>query len=115
MGTCLGRSPGADFAYRLKPGERLASPAFHAGFSSDGFGGASRLFHRYQRTRILPGSPTLRPRPVLYNSWEATEFAVDEAGQMALADKAASIGVERFVVDDDWFGARNNSRAGLGD
>ncbi len=104
-----------DFAYRLKPGERLASPAFHAGYSSAGFGGASRLFHRYQRTRILPGSPAPRQRPVLYNSWEATEFAVDEAGQMALADKAASIGVERFVVDDGWFGARNDSRAGLGD
>ncbi len=104
-----------DFAYRLKPGERLASPAFHAGFSNEGFGGASRLFHRYQRTRILPGAPTLRPRPVLYNSWEATEFAVDEAGQMVLAEKAASIGVERFVVDDGWFGARNDSRAGLGD
>jgi alpha-galactosidase len=104
-----------DFAYRLKPSERLSSPVFHAGFSGEGFGGASRLFHRYQRTRILPGSPTLRPRPVLYNSWEATEFAVDEAGQMALAEKAASVGVERFVVDDGWFGARNNSTAGLGD
>lgn len=104
-----------DFAYRLKPGERLASPVFHAGFSSEGYGGASRLFHSYQRTRILPGAPNLRPRPVLYNSWEATEFAVDERGQMALAEKAASIGVERFVVDDGWFGARNDSRAGLGD
>ncbi|MCS0633597.1 alpha-galactosidase [Telluria mixta] len=104
-----------DFAYRLKPGERLASPVFHAGFSGDGFGGASRLFHRYQRTRILPEAPALRPRPVLYNSWEATEFAVDEAGQMALADKAAGLGIERFVVDDGWFGARNSSKAGLGD
>ncbi|UGQ48483.1 alpha-galactosidase [Massilia endophytica] len=101
-----------DFAYRLKPGESLASPIFHAGFSADGFGGASRLFHHYQRTRILPGT---RLRPVLYNSWEATEFAVDEAGQMALAEKAASIGVERFVVDDGWFGKRNSDRAGLGD
>jgi alpha-galactosidase len=104
-----------DFAYRLKPGERLSSPVFHAGFSGEGFGGASRLFHRYQRTRILPGAPALRPRPVLYNSWEATEFAVDEAGQMALAEKAASLGIERFVVDDGWFGARNSSSAGLGD
>jgi alpha-galactosidase len=112
--TTAGYNP-FDFAYRLKPGESLASPAFHAGFSGDGFGGASRLFHRYQRARILPGAPNPPPRPVVYNSWEATLFAVDEAGQTALAEKAASIGVERFVVDDGWFGARNSDKAGLGD
>ncbi|HVZ18927.1 MAG TPA: alpha-galactosidase [Terriglobales bacterium] len=104
-----------DFGYRLKPGETLSSPVFHAGYADNGFGGASRLFHRYQRERILPGAPNTRLRPVLYNSWEATEFKVDEPGQLALAEKAASIGVERFVVDDGWFGARNGSKAGLGD
>ena len=104
-----------DFGYRLKPGDSLASPVFYGGFSDAGFGGASRMFHRYQRTRILPGAPAPRPRPVLYNSWEATAFAVDEAGQIALAEQAARIGVERFVVDDGWFGARDSDRAGLGD
>ena len=104
-----------DFSYRLKPGERLTTPAFHLGFSDQGFGGASRQFHRYQRAKILPGAPHTRVRPVLYNSWEATEFAVDEAGQMALAEQAAKIGVERFVVDDGWFGLRNSSHSGLGD
>ncbi|GGX78542.1 alpha-galactosidase [Massilia dura] len=112
--TTAGYNP-FDFAYRLKPGESLASPVFHAGYSGDGFGGASRMFHRYQRERILPGAPSPRLRPVLYNSWEATLFAVDEAGQTALAEKAASIGVERFVMDDGWFGARNGDKAGLGD
>jgi alpha-galactosidase len=104
-----------DFAYRLKPGESLASPVFHAGYSEEGFGGASRIFHRYQREKILPGAPAPKVRPVLYNSWEATLFAVDEAGQSALAEKAAGIGVERFVMDDGWFGARNDDKAGLGD
>jgi alpha-galactosidase len=52
---------------------------------------------------------------VLYNSWYATEFNVDEAGQEMLADKAANIGVERFVVDDGWFGQRSDDHAGLGD
>jgi alpha-galactosidase len=104
-----------DFGYRLKPGESLASPVFYGGFSDTGFGGASRMFHRYQRTRILPGAPAPRLRPVLYNSWEATAFAVDEAGQVALAEQAARIGVERFVIDDGWFGARDSDRAGLGD
>jgi alpha-galactosidase len=52
---------------------------------------------------------------VLYNSWEATGFDVNEAGQEALAEKAASIGVERFVMDDGWFGERKDDHAGLGD
>lgn len=104
-----------DFAYRLAPGETLDTPVFYAGYSERGMGGASRLMHRFQRERILPGNGKPRLRPVLYNSWEATEFAVDEAGQMALAEKAARIGVERFVMDDGWFGARNSDKAGLGD
>ncbi|QBE62155.1 alpha-galactosidase [Pseudoduganella lutea] len=112
--TTAGYNP-FDFAYRLNAGESLASPVFHAGYSEEGFGGASRLFHRYQREKILPGAPAPRVRPVLYNSWEATLFAVDEPGQIALAEKAASIGVERFVMDDGWFGARSSDKAGLGD
>jgi alpha-galactosidase len=64
---------------------------------------------------ILPRRSAARLRPVLYNSWEATHFDVDEAGQKALAAKAAQLGVERFVMDDGWFGARDSSHAGLGD
>jgi alpha-galactosidase len=52
---------------------------------------------------------------VLYNSWEATEFNVSEEGQIALAEKAAKLGVERFVIDDGWFGQRKDDHAGLGD
>ena len=104
-----------DFGYKLNAGETLATPVFYGGYSHDGIGGASRLLHRFELTRILPQRPNPRPRPVLYNSWEATEFRVDEAGQMALAEKAASIGVERFVMDDGWFGQRNDDHAGLGD
>ncbi|MET0309163.1 MAG: alpha-galactosidase [Sphingomonas sp.] len=104
-----------DFAYRLMPGQSLDTPIFYAGYSGHGMGGASRLLHRFEWAKILPGGPEARLRPVLYNSWEATEFAVNEPGQMALAEKAAKIGVERFVMDDGWFGARNNDRAGLGD
>ena len=104
-----------DFAYRLNPGESLETPQFFAGYSAEGFGGASRLLHRFTREKILPGGLSSRLRPVLYNSWEATTFAVNEAGQKALAEKAAKLGVELFVVDDGWFGKRNNDRAGLGD
>ncbi len=104
-----------DFGYRLKSGETFETPAFYGGFSDHGLGGASRLMHRLEIDSIVPGAPHPRLRPVLYNSWEATEFNVDEAGQMALAEKAASIGAERFVMDDGWFGKRNNDSAGLGD
>jgi alpha-galactosidase len=104
-----------DFAYPLRPGEALDTPAFFAGMTSEGWGGASRLMHRFERDEILPGGVKSRLRPVLYNSWEATEFNVDQAGQESLADKAARLGVELFVMDDGWFGKRNNDKAGLGD
>jgi alpha-galactosidase len=104
-----------DFGYRLEPGQSLHTPVFYGGYTHDGIGGASRLLHRFELTSILPQKPTPKPRPVIYNSWEATEFHVDEAGQEALAEKAASIGVERFVMDDGWFGQRKDDHAGLGD
>jgi alpha-galactosidase len=104
-----------DFSYRLAPGEQLNTPVFYGGYSHHGIGGASRLLHRFELTRILPQAPKPRPRPIIYNSWEATEFNVNEAGQEALAEKAASIGIERFVMDDGWFGQRKDDHAGLGD
>ena len=104
-----------DFGYKLKPGEHLDTPVFYGGYTHHGLGGASRLLHRFEIAHILPQAPDPKPRPVIYNSWEATEFNVDEASQIALAEKAASIGVDRFVMDDGWFGQRKNDHAGLGD
>ncbi len=104
-----------DFGYRLGKGETFKTPPFYGGYSSDGMGAASRLLHRFEVDSLLPHAPSPALRPVLYNSWEATGFGVNEAGQMALAEKAASIGVERFVMDDGWFGQRKDDHAGLGD
>lgn len=104
-----------DFGYRLEPGQHFQTPYFYGGYTSHGIGGASRLLHRFEIDSILPHAPAPKLRPVLYNSWEATGFNVNEAGQMALAEKAASIGVERFVMDDGWFGQRKDDHAGLGD
>lgn len=104
-----------DFAYPLNPGESLEMPEFYGGYSDHGFGEASRLLQRLELTSIQPHGSKARPRPVLYNSWEATEFNVTEVGQETLADKAAKLGVELFVIDDGWFGKRNNDHAGLGD
>ncbi|MHC9419855.1 alpha-galactosidase [Sphingomonas citri] len=104
-----------DFSWSLKPGETLETPVFYAGYSADGWGAASRTFHRFEVAHVVPGGIAAKLRPVLYNSWEATAFDVTATGQEALAEKAARIGVERFVVDDGWFGARNSDKAGLGD
>ena len=102
-----------DFIWQLQPGEMLTTPAVLAGFTSDGFGAASRRLHDYIRRHVLPHGECLHD--VLYNSWEATLFDVDEASQSGLAELAAAMGVELFVMDDGWFHGRNNDRAGLGD
>jgi alpha-galactosidase len=104
-----------DFGYQLKPGEKLESPVFYAGYSDHGFGGASRLLSRFTVSHILPDAPNPKPRPVIYNSWEATEMNVTESGQEALAEKAKALGIDRFVMDDGWFGQRKTDHAGLGD
>ena len=97
----------------LAAGQRHTTPVGVAAYSAAGFGGSSRAFHAYVRRHVLPHPDELRP--VLYNSWEATSFQVDEENQMALARRAAALGVELFVVDDGWFGRRDDDRAGLGD
>ena len=110
-----------DFGYVLKPGESLETPVFYGGYSAHGLGGASRLLHHFEVAHVLPrrvgegDSAAPKPRPVIYNSWEATEMNVNEAGQIALAEKAAALGVDRFVMDDGWFGQRKTDHAGLGD
>ncbi|MFE6282086.1 alpha-galactosidase [Streptomyces sp. NPDC057877] len=98
---------------RLAAGESFTTPVFAGLWSDGGFGGASRAWHRYQRAYVVPDAD--RDRPVLFNSWEATGFGISEDQQRALARRAAAIGVELFVVDDGWFGARTGDRAGLGD
>ncbi|MGW3106432.1 alpha-galactosidase [Streptomyces sp. NPDC001100] len=97
----------------LAAGESFTTPLFAALWSDAGFGGASRTWHAYQRTYVIPDAD--RDRPVLYNSWEATQFDISEEQQEVLAQRAAAAGVELFVVDDGWFGARTSDRAGLGD
>jgi alpha-galactosidase len=104
-----------DFSHVLAPGQSLETPEFYGGYSNAGVGGASRLLHRFELDSVVPQAAHRRLRPVLYNSWEATGFDVNEAGQEALTEKAASIGVERFVMDDGWFGERKDDHAGLGD
>ena len=101
-----------DFEMVLEPGQTLESPVFYTGFTDKGFGEMSRCLHSFVRESILPRQNL---RPVLYNSWEATAFDVTVQGQKALADRAAAMGCELFVLDDGWFGERHSDNAGLGD
>ncbi|MCX4426397.1 alpha-galactosidase [Streptomyces mirabilis] len=100
-------------AVRLAPGATLVTPRLACAFSPDGLDGLARVWHRYERH--LTGERIHRPRKVLYNSWEATGFDVDAAGQLELAKTAADLGAELFVVDDGWFTGRADDTGGLGD
>ena len=98
----------------LEPGERYETPWVIATYASDGLTPASWAFHRHVRSR--PHHPGVdRPRPVLLNTWEAVYFDHDTGRLQQLADAAAALGIERFVLDDGWFGSRRDDRRGLGD
>ncbi|MEY4229736.1 MAG: hypothetical protein RLZZ362_585, partial [Actinomycetota bacterium] len=96
----------------LGPGESYRTPTVLGTYSSAGLTAAAQQFHRYARR--LPAHPTT-PRPVLLNTWEASYFDHDRTKLFALATTAAEVGIERFVLDDGWFGSRRNDRSGLGD
>jgi alpha-galactosidase len=100
---------------RLAPSETYRSPEIVAGYSASGLSALSRHFHHHVRTNILRPSTRAKPRPVHYNSWEAVWFDHDVDQLKNIATRAADIGVERFVLDDGWFGARRHDQAGLGD
>ncbi|MDU1053239.1 alpha-galactosidase [Clostridium baratii] len=100
-----------DFLMKLKPGEEFVSPAIIAGYSNCGFEVMTHNLHNFAKDNILREGL----RPVLYNSWEATEFKVNCDEQINLAKKAKEIGAELFVVDDGWFGERHGIDNGLGD
>jgi alpha-galactosidase len=96
----------------LGPGESHRTPTLYAAHSTAGLDGISARFHRHLRAR--PGHPR-SPRPVVLNTWEAVYFRHDLAELTELADTAAELGVERFVLDDGWFLGRRRDTRGLGD
>lgn len=102
-----------DFAWTLNPGEKFTTPSTFAGYTAGGYGAASRKLHDFVRNTLLPHGHALHK--ILYNSWEATLFDVDEESQAKLAEVAAKMGIELFVMDDGWFHDRNLDNAGLGD
>lgn len=100
-----------DCLLELGPGETFTAPAILCGYTDGGFEAMSHNLHRFALERIMRQGL----RPVLYNSWEATEFHVNSRDQINLARKAGEMGAELFVLDDGWFGERHSIQNGLGD
>ena len=102
------------FSYLLKSGESFNSPEAVMTYSENGIGQASRNMHSFVRDAILPKSNN-KKRPIVLNSWEAVYFNIDQDVMLDFAEEAAKVGIDTFVMDDGWFGARRSDNAGLGD
>ena len=103
------------FDWKLSPGGVFQTPEAVMVYSCQGMGEMSRTFHRLYRSRLARGQWRDRPRPILINNWEATYFNFTEDKLISIARAAREDGVELFVLDDGWFGARCSDLAGLGD
>jgi alpha-galactosidase len=99
----------------LNPGESMASPYLYSAYSSSGLNDLSQKMHAYIRSNILKFPIADKPRPVTVNTWEAIYFDHTHERLAALADSAADVGVERFVLDDGWFRGRGDDTSSLGD
>lgn len=103
------------FNWKLASGESFVTPQALLCFSGEGIGGMSRSYADFIRDRIVNPRFAYAKRPVVVNNWEATYFDFDTDKLFAIIDKAATLGVDTFVLDDGWFGKRDNDDSGLGD
>ncbi len=103
------------FRWELKPSEVFDTPEVIMSYSSNGMEKLSHNFHKVIREHVCRGKYTLAERPVLINNWEATYFDFNEEKILKIAEQAASLGVDMLVLDDGWFGKRDDDCSGLGD
>ena len=103
------------FKWTLEKGESFQTPEMVMVYSEAGLNGMSQTFHKLYRTRLARGTWRDKVRPILINSWEAFYFDFDAPKLLGLADVAADLGMELFVLDDGWFGKRDDSTSSLGD
>lgn len=104
-----------DFSWLLEPGESFQTPEAVMVYSDEGFGGMSRTYHKLYRTRLCRGEYRDKERPVLVNNWEGTYFNFTADKIEAIAKEGAALGIELMVLDDGWFGKRNDDTTSLGD
>jgi alpha-galactosidase len=110
----MGISP-FDFSWLLKPGQSFQTPEVVMVYSFEGLGDMSRTYHDLYRTRLCRGIYRDQTRPILINNWEATYFDFNAEKIENIARTARQAGIELFVLDDGWFGKRNNDNCSLGD
>ena len=104
-----------DFNWRLEPGEQFQTPEAVMVYSNKGLSGKSRTFHKLYRTRLCRGQYRDQERYALINNWEGTYFNFTEEKLHAIADSAKAVGLNLFVLDDGWFGKRDDDKSSLGD
>ena len=104
-----------DFDWTLNPGESFDTPEVLMSCSAEGFGGMSRNLHDLIRENVCRGEWKHKRRPILINNWEGTYFDFTGDKLVSIAEEAAKLGVELFVMDDGWFGKRDSDNSGLGD
>ncbi len=103
------------FSWRLARGESLETPEAVLAFSNSGTGAMSRALHDAFREHLIPKDRVKAPRPLLVNNWEGTYFAFTTEKLKGIVDNALGLGIDTFVLDDGWFGKRNDDTSSLGD
>lgn len=103
------------FCFLIEPGESFEAPEAVMTYSAAGYNGMSGQLHRFVREHIVRGEWKDKVRPVLLNSWEAAYFDINERNLLSLAKAGKDVGIELFVMDDGWFGERNDDTSSLGD
>lgn len=105
----------ASFEFKLAVGDNLEAPESVMTFSTEGYNGMSQRMHGFVQDCIVRGKWKKKTRPVLLNSWEAAYFDINESKILKLAKAGKDVGVELFVMDDGWFGTRDDDKQSLGD
>lgn len=103
------------FGFLIAPGEDFEAPEAVMTYSANGFCQMSHAMHQFVREHIVRGAWKNRMRPILLNSWEASYFDINERKLLNLAKAGKDVGIELFVMDDGWFGERNDDKHSLGD
>ncbi|NLK28492.1 MAG: alpha-galactosidase [Clostridiales bacterium] len=110
----IGINP-VDFCWKLDSEESFTSPEAVMVYSNEGIGGMTRTFHDLYRNHLIRGQYKDKKRPILINNWEATYFDFDTDKLLSIAREASKLGIEMLVMDDGWFGYRNDDNTSLGD
>lgn len=114
MRALIGIHP-ENFCWKLESGEHFQAPEVVCVYSADGIGGMTRTLHDLYRKHLIRGEYKDRKRPILINNWEATYFDFDTDKLLDIAREASKLGIEMLVMDDGWFGHRNDDNSSLGD